>query len=483
MKKLIVILLLLFSKKYFIAQNESDALRYSQITFGGTARYSSMAGSFGALGGDFSTLSSNPAGIAFFRKNELTLTPALVKQSISSQSGNAGSSMDYTAFNFQNAGFVWVFNPFSDNSETKWRSLSLGFGYNRMADFSGNMNMSVNNAPGSLTDVFLHNANGHASGDLDPFNEGLAYNTFLIDNPKGGDQYTSYFLKNNVTQHKTIQSSGGMGETVISFGGNYSGKLYLGATLGIPHISYSENSSYTEKSGKDSAGMVSSFVLNQNLITSGTGVNFKLGAVYRITDWMRVGAAFHSPVSFSMNDQYTSNMVTNFKDSTIRYSSPNGNYNYKLRVPPRFIGSAGFVIAKKGLLNVDYEVVNYAYPRFSSADAGTFDDPNNYIQKNYRAAQNLRLGGEWRALSFLSLRAGFAYYGNPYRSSINIDASRKSYSAGIGLRERSFYADFAYVLTQYKDNYFLNDPAVTNANPVINSFNTGRMQLTLGFRF
>jgi long-subunit fatty acid transport protein len=481
MKKLIVILPLLFSYGYFIAQNESDALRYSQITFGGTARFSSMAGSFGALGGDFSALSSNPAGIAFFRKSEFMITPAIVKQTIHSKSSGVSNSTDYTVFNFQNAGFVWAFNPFE--KETGWRSLSVGFGYNRTADFSGSMNMSVNNAPGSLTDVFLHNANGHASGDLDPFNEGLAYNTYLIDNPKGGEEYSSYFRKDNIAQHKTVQTGGGMGETVISFGGNYSGKLYLGATLGIPHISYSENSSYTEKSGKDSAGMVSSFQFNQNLSTSGTGINFKLGAVYRIRDWMRVGLAWHSPTAFSMHDGYTSSMTTYFKDSTLHYDSPSGNYDYKLKTPARFIGSAGFVLSKRGLLNVDYEFVNYAYPRLSSADAGAFDEPNNYIQENYKATGNLRFGGEWRVLNFLSLRAGFAYYGNPYRSGLNIDASRKSYSAGIGFRTSSFYADFAYVFTQYKDNYFLTDPAFTNTNAVSNSFSLGRTQLTLGFRF
>ncbi|HSH66758.1 MAG TPA: hypothetical protein VLB84_13425, partial [Bacteroidia bacterium] len=50
------------------SQNDIDAMRYSQLTFGGTARFNSMAGSMGALGGDISTLSFNPAGIGIFRK-------------------------------------------------------------------------------------------------------------------------------------------------------------------------------------------------------------------------------------------------------------------------------------------------------------------------------------------------------------------------------------------------------------------------------
>jgi hypothetical protein len=67
-----------------LAQNDVDAMRYSQLTFGGTARFASMAGSMGALGGDISTLSFNPAGIALFRKTELSITPSFFSQTTTS---------------------------------------------------------------------------------------------------------------------------------------------------------------------------------------------------------------------------------------------------------------------------------------------------------------------------------------------------------------------------------------------------------------
>ena len=60
-----------------IAQNVDDALRYSQIFYGGTARFMSMGGAFTALGGDISSLSQNPAGLGVFRSSELTITPQL----------------------------------------------------------------------------------------------------------------------------------------------------------------------------------------------------------------------------------------------------------------------------------------------------------------------------------------------------------------------------------------------------------------------
>ena len=58
------------------AQNELDALRYSTQNLSGTARYSAMGGAFGSLGGEFSALSSNPAGIGMYQVGELTFTPS-----------------------------------------------------------------------------------------------------------------------------------------------------------------------------------------------------------------------------------------------------------------------------------------------------------------------------------------------------------------------------------------------------------------------
>ena len=73
----LLILAISFMFQGVIAQNVDDALRYSQIFYGGTARFMSMGGAFTALGGDISSLSQNPAGLGVFRSSELTITPQL----------------------------------------------------------------------------------------------------------------------------------------------------------------------------------------------------------------------------------------------------------------------------------------------------------------------------------------------------------------------------------------------------------------------
>ena len=76
-QKYLLIILLFLSSIELYSQNEFDALRYSQYNISGTARYSSMSGAFGSLGGDFSGLSHNPAGLGMYQFTEVTFTPQI----------------------------------------------------------------------------------------------------------------------------------------------------------------------------------------------------------------------------------------------------------------------------------------------------------------------------------------------------------------------------------------------------------------------
>ena len=57
-----------------MAQGATDLYQLSQTELRGTARFMSMGGAFGALGGDLSTLNQNPAGIGVYRGSEIGVT-------------------------------------------------------------------------------------------------------------------------------------------------------------------------------------------------------------------------------------------------------------------------------------------------------------------------------------------------------------------------------------------------------------------------
>ena len=66
MKRIIFLLIGIVSFHFSNAQSTIDALRYSNENIQGTARFNSLGGAFGALGGDISSIDINPAGSSVF---------------------------------------------------------------------------------------------------------------------------------------------------------------------------------------------------------------------------------------------------------------------------------------------------------------------------------------------------------------------------------------------------------------------------------
>ena len=302
------------------SQNDIDAMRYSQITFGGTARFAAMGGSMSALGGDFSSLSFNPAGIAVFRKTELMISPALFFQKTSSTFNAKQAEDNKINFNIGNIGIVATFKM---KEAAPWKSLNFGFGLNRTNNFHNRILIQGNNKTSSLLDTYVNNANDHKSEDFDGFSTNLAWQTYLINPTDTVNLLYNHVIKNyGQLQRKSVESAGAMSETVLSFGGNYQDKLLLGVTLGIVKTRYTEQAVYEERDEKDTIAGFKSFTLNQNLTTKGNGVNLKIGAIYKASDWLRLGAAVHTPTAINLKDEYNSNMQSDLDN--------NNNYVYPI---------------------------------------------------------------------------------------------------------------------------------------------------------
>lgn len=487
MKKLFFIISILLP---FVcaAQNEVDALRYSQNYFSGTARNVSMGGAFGALGGDFSSLSTNPAGLGIYRSSEFIFTPQF-SYNTSSTSYLDGTLDDYKfRMNFSNVGFVATH---VSGREEGWITTSFAAGYNRLADFNHYIKIEGKNNTSSMTDYFAAYANGTNSNNLSGLSEniGMAWESYLI-NPTNADStlYESALSRYGEVQTKDINTKGGMGEYVISLAGNYNNKLYIGGTLGIQSIRYVENSDYTESDAKDSIPYFKQFNYQNDLKTTGSGFNFKFGLIYRPTDWVRIGGAIHTPTFLNLHDEYSSSMQATFTDTVLgtgeRYNSTLGAYDYELTTPFRAIGSVGFIIGKFAIIGIEYEYVDYAAARLRASDY-FFRTENNTIENAYTATGNLKVGAEYKNGPF-SLRGGYAYYGSPFRSGqINENATRSSYSGGFGIRNDDFYFDMALVYSRINEKYNLYDPLLVSV-PVsaanIKNTNIGVMA-TFGFKF
>ncbi len=462
------------------AQNDIDAMRYSQITFGGTARFASMAGSMGALGGDISTLTFNPAGIGIFRKTELSLTPSIFSQTTNSEYLNTNSQDRKLNFNFGHIGLVATI-PLKENNNG-WENVNFGLTYNRTNNFHNRIYTEGYNKTSSLLDSYVASANGHPDTDFDQFSTGLAWETFLINPDTNGTNIYNHVIKNyGELQRKSVLTKGSMYETDISFGGNYKSKLFVGGSIGFVRTRYVEESLYEEIDEKDTIAGFKSFALSNDLTTTGKGVNLKLGIIVKPADWLRVGFAAHTPSSITMKDEYNSSMKSDL-DGGVRYEkkSEQGIFDYNITTPYRLIGSVGFIINKIALINAEYEHVDYSYAQLYSRP-NVFSEVNTSIRKKYTNTNNIRLGGEIRLDPF-AIRVGYALYGSPFKFGENKDASRTSYTAGLGYRSDNYFIDFAYVLTKYTEYGYLYDPQIVNST-YRNQYSNSSFMLTMGVRF
>ncbi len=475
----LTVLALIFSITIF-SQNEVDALRYSRLTHGGTARFMSMGGAFSSLGADFSVLSSNPAGIAVYKRSELMFSPGLnLSQTEATYLGTTADDFKYN-MNLTNFGMVFV-NSLGSSAATapEWKNVQFGFGVNRLQNFNNRTVIEGINENGSILDVYHSYAQGTPFNQLNPFDTELAFNTYLLDTIGFANNYIQAHY-GGATQRKTITTSGGINEMVLTLGGNYNDKLYVGATIGVPFIRYEEISSHQEIDERDTLANFKSLAINDELNTYGTGINFKLGLIYRITDWVRISGAFHTPTFFSLTDEWQRSMSSDL-EGLGKYSdkSPRGRYEYSLMTPMRIMGGLAFVIAQRGTISAEYELVDYSEARLSEKSvSGSFFDQNQAIRDKYTASGNLRVGAEWVFMPF-SIRAGYALYGTPFKNNLN-DESEQLISGGIGIREKNYYIDFGYVNSSVKSDYYLYPNVVEAANTTT----TRHMFVaTVGFKF
>ena len=469
------------------AQNEIDALRYSRLNYSGSARFVSMGGAFGALGADFTALSHNPAGIGLYRSSEVSFTPSMfIARTEATLNGNFRDDSRYN-FNLGNVGIVMAHNPTLRNPSTLWKNVQFGFGLNRMANFNNRVNIESNNLESSYLSSYVEYAHGIHPDDLDAFGAQLAYDTELlfvvdsanwkygIDQPNGG-----------VNQRKSIDSKGSINEMVFTVGANYNDRIYIGATVGIPSVRYIENKTFTETELVHDESVFNSMTRTEFLETSGTGVNFKFGLIFRATDWLRLGGAVHTPTFYSsMTDSYGATMKAKYDNGFITSKSANGIYDYELTTPMRAIGSVGFIVGKSGVISADYEYVDYTTSRLRAPDYDFYDENEN-IRDLYTQAHNLRFGTEWRYGS-VNFRGGYGISTNPYSTNPDNDYRNGSssvintYSAGIGFREKNFYLDLAWAGSQFDDRYIMYYDAPVNTAETSTFQN--KFMMTIGIKY
>ena len=465
----LTILIAVLSPVWLFAQNEEDALRYSQLfNAGNSARSMSMGGAFGALGADISVLSLNPAGMAVYRRSTFSVSPTYIYDNThTTYLGNKAYDSD-SRLSLGNIGMVYAYSAGNDNG---WSNFNFGFSYIKRTDFYQYMTFSAINNDHSMLDYFVDNANGKSLDQLDDYQEGLAFDTWLIDTITGQPTYYGSVLSQygdlpnstyGESQRRRVSMGGNHSVTNFSFAANYGYKFYIGGTFTIRTVVYSRDTRHREEDVNNEIYDFKYFDYLYSLGTHGTAFTGELGAIFRPVPALRLGAAVHFPSVYKLHDNYRSYMESGFDtpddqgNTTYKSNSRDGYYDYKLNSPFHFVGSVAFQFKKVGLLSLDYEYVDYAGMKFRNwGDNYDFFPINQNIRDAYKGTSNIRGGAEFR-LGAAFLRAGMAYYGSPYKSTeLNKNASTISYSGGIGYRSGMFSIDLGYSYLTHNENYVL----------------------------
>ncbi|MBI9067587.1 MAG: hypothetical protein JEZ09_09870 [Salinivirgaceae bacterium] len=477
--KIFALILLVPISVMLMGQNEVDALRYSQLTPNGTARFVSMGGAFGALGGDISVMSTNPAGIGVFRKSAFDISMGWSNSKVSSTFNESSSTVNDIGYQLTSIGYV-VANSELTNSD--WKYLNFGFSYNKLADFNFQTLISSENKTSSILDMVANNfTNGTASSIDDVY-----MNAYTIIEGENGEFYNDYnFPISNygADQTHSLNSSGYMGEYDFSIAANYQNRFYLGATLGIQVIRFEQTLNHKEDP-TNSTNNLKYLEVDEYLKTKGNGLNLKLGAIYKVNQMVRLGLTLHTPTVFNMRDDYYTNVnsevidIDNDINDIFYEESDKLYYNWKYASPLRVSGSGAFVLGKMGLISAEIEYVDYSNMNISGTDGESFSDVNSIIKELYTGNFNYKIGAEVK-FGILSLRAGAVYQNSAFvTSQPNSDASKFIYSGGLGVNSGNMYFDMAYQSSIQNEKYYMYGMEEVDLDK-----KNDRFIFTLGFRF
>lgn len=539
MKKITYIIIsLLLMVSYSYGQGEVEANQFSRNDLTGTARAISMGGAFGALGGDLTGVSINPAGIAVYRSSEISATA--VFQSDKFKAPNETNTKNN--FNFHNLGFVGYFPTRNPSIPV----VNFGFSYNKVKSFDREIGAVGLNRGTSLTDFMALVSSEAYDGigvdpntmDLkyDPWLSVLGYNSYLIndeyyllddnisDTPENrGYSYTSVLDINETVDNSLYMSERGSIDVYdFTVGTSFNNVLNVGVSLSVTDISYDL---YSQNSEDFADGENAGFDLTNFLETRGNGLGVKLGLIYRPINALRLGLSYHSPTWYSMTDVYTSEIEHNVTQYVDLVDYPNykpgfypndedmKNYrkDYDFRTPDKWTASAALVLGTNMIVSMDYELTNYGSMKYSEV-SGTnvrpeysFDrNANVFIKDDYKAASTVRAGLEYRFTPQFSGRLGYAWMQNPYKSALKelgdaktvgsttafrIEGDTNYFTGGLGYRfSRNFYADLAIVYkTQDDDLYSFPNIFFREDDPEYAPYkltnNTIKGLITIGYKF
>ncbi len=492
MKKLLLTYLVLVQGLSGVfAQYDAESVMFSRKVYQSDARSVGVGNAFGAVGANFISSSINPAGLAFFRSSEFSISNSFYfSKTETDYLGNRNTDQKFV---YNIPSFSFIISNINENDgvpvKDGWVNYTFGVGMNRTNNYHYRNGASGINNTSSIVDYFAENANGSMPANL-PYLTGLAYDAYLIDNPDtlNPDQYITAIdtgtTTRNILQSKSMFTRGASSDLNFSFAANFSNKVYVGATLGVPSINYHKTFIFEEQNQAADPENYLGSKYTQTLDVNAIGFNMLIGVIVRPFDFLRFGGSFQTPTVYSVTEDYSDEIASTLVNNSVDPQVILGNYDYRLITPMRATASLALFAGKLGFISVDYEFLDYASTYFES-DLYSFNSENNVIKSKYTRVNNLRVGGELKYNVF-AFRAGYSIYQSPFNDAVKpveADGSFNILSFGAGIREKAYSFDIAYQLINHADYYLPYALKNTNVEGAVESSTINNILFTLGMKF
>jgi len=458
MKKVILLVIGVISMSLTYAQDITDALRYSEDDVQGTARFRALSGAFGALGGDMSAISINPAGSSVFNLSHISLSLSNANNKNEVQYFNGFDDASNSNVDLNQIGAAFVFK--NRNGDSDWRKFTLAIAYDKVQDYDDDWFAHGTNPNNSIDSYFLAYSNGLRLDEISAF-EGesytdayadigssfgfgnqqafLGYESYILEPETDDDAntvYTSNISGGNYNHEYTYAATGYNGKFTINASTQYGENLLLGVNLNTHFINY-DRSTYLYESNNNAGSLIQEVGFENNLSTIGSGFSIQLGGILKLTEQFRVGVSYNTPTWYTIEEETTQNIATTRDEggtSTITQSIDPQIINlfpeYKIQTPGKLTGSIAYIFGDSGLISFDYSTKNYGNAKFKPTSDSYFASQNNDISNALTNAATYRIGGEYR-YERLSFRAGYRLEESPYKNKKTV-GDLTGYSFGLG---------------------------------------------------
>ena len=494
MKKIIAIIVFIANTAIVFAQTDIDLLRYSSPFTLGTARSAAVGNATAGLGGDISTLNSNPAGLGQFGISEMSITTGWNTTKSKSTYLGTNVTKSKTAFQLNNLGLVYV--PKKKFNAIK--NLSFSASYNRAASFNYHIQARGENTQSSYSDTYaetLNNAGLDSAGAMTnyPFGASLGFESGIID--RTADDFFYSILELPVTQRYDINRKGNLNNYSFGTGIAFNDQFMLGLNIDIPTISFEEDFYLKESDEQNITPDLIYWDKRDQVRTEGNGIRATFGAMYLPTPEIRLGLSVSTPTRYTMKDVYRTYFRADYEDFTIdNYGNPaEGYFDYKIKTPMRFNAGASYVKKGLGFVSLEYEYSNPGKAKYIFEDNYQYDLSdeqdrlNSEMSGKYKATHTIKGGIEGIVAEHFRVRAGVQYRTSPFVDQSSSDKYAKnnniSISGGLGYVGKSFFIDAAYVHLKSDEMMIPYTSGFSTPDILTTKYSRSNFLITLGFKF